>query len=159
MNAVRNNFGIGLGGEFVAQLEQFVAQLFVIFNDAVMHDRQTVIGNVRMRIALARHTVGGPACVRNANFARGRRFGECVLQHFDLADGPDSFQLVGAVEDREPSGVVATIFKAAQPFHQNRNDIALSNGADNSAHTLGPWSPPGSGRYFAPLARLERDFT
>ena len=65
VDAVRDDFGVGLGRELVAGL-QLVAQLLVVLDDAVVHERDAVARDVRMGVALARHAVRGPARVRDA---------------------------------------------------------------------------------------------
>ena len=86
VNAVSDHFGVGLGRELVAGSLQFRAQLFVVFDDAVVDERDAVPGDVRVRIALARHAVRGPAGVRyTEQTARGVRI-ERILQHANLAD-------------------------------------------------------------------------
>ena len=69
VNAVRDHFGVGLGRELVAGGLQLVAQLFVVLDDAVVDERDAVPGDVRVRVALARHAVRGPAGVRDAELA------------------------------------------------------------------------------------------
>ena len=66
VDAVRDDFGVGLGGELVAARFELLAQLFVVLDDAVVDDREAVARDVRMRVALARHAVRGPAGVRDA---------------------------------------------------------------------------------------------
>jgi hypothetical protein len=58
-------FGVGIGGKDVALGRQVAAQAFVVFDDAVMNDRDRA-GNVRVGIALAGYAVGRPAGVGNA---------------------------------------------------------------------------------------------
>ena len=42
VDAMRDDLGVGLGRELVAQLLEFAAQLHVVFDDAVVHHRQPV---------------------------------------------------------------------------------------------------------------------
>ena len=65
MNAMRDDFGVGLGAERVAELGQLFTQLFVILDDAVVNDRDAVTRDVRVCVALGRHAVRRPACVRD----------------------------------------------------------------------------------------------
>ena len=134
MNAMGDDFGIGLGRELIAERDQFITQLFVIFDDAVVNDRDAVARDVRMRVALRGHAVSGPARVCDAEVARSRRFGDGVLQHLHLADRAHSAQLARASEHRDSGRVVAAILEAAQTFDQDGYDVTISNGADDSTH-------------------------
>ena len=134
VHAVRDHFGVGFGGEGVAGLLELFAQLFVVLDDAVVNDREAAERDVRMRVALGRDAVRGPARVRDADLAvRGVGF-DRVLEHLDLADGAQALELGGAVEHGDAGGVVAAVFEAAQPLHQDRDDVALSDGSDDAAH-------------------------
>ena len=75
MHAVRDHLGVGLRGELVAEFLEILAQFFVILDDAVVDDGETVVRDMRMRVALGRHAVRGPARVRDAHLAvrRDRR--------------------------------------------------------------------------------------
>ena len=53
VNAVRDNLGIGLGGEDVSGRSSSCAQLLVVLDDAVVDDGKAVQRNVRVRVALA----------------------------------------------------------------------------------------------------------
>ena len=91
-------FGVGLGGEDVALTAQFAAQAFVVFDDAVMDDGDRP-GNMRVGVAFAGHTVGGPARVGDA----GRRLGvgRGGFELGDAADRTHPFDGVGA-DDGQP---------------------------------------------------------
>ena len=39
-----------------------------------------------------------------------------------------------AVEHGDAGGVVAAVFEAAQPFHEDGDDVPLSDGSDDAAH-------------------------
>ena len=87
MDAMRNDFGVGFRGESVAEILEVSAQRFVIFDDAVVHDRDAVARYVRMGIFGGRHAMGGPARMRNADRAADGVCVEGVLQRLDLAHG------------------------------------------------------------------------
>jgi hypothetical protein len=52
VDAMRDDLGVGLGGERRSRALQLGAQLVVVLDDAVVHDREPVLGDVRMRVAL-----------------------------------------------------------------------------------------------------------
>ncbi len=67
---VRDDFGVGIGSEDIAFGLQCIAQGFMVFNDAVMHDGEAA-GDVRVGITLRGNAVCGPAGVGNASAAGG----------------------------------------------------------------------------------------
>ena len=84
VDAMRDHLGVGLGAELVAAPLEVRAQLLVVLDDAVVHDREPVARDVRVRVALARHPVGGPAGVGDADLAGGR----ALLQRLARASAP-----------------------------------------------------------------------
>ena len=138
VDAVRDDLGVGLGGERVAALLELRAQLLVVLDDAVVHDGEAVARDVRMRVALARHAMRGPAGVRDADLAGGGAVGERLLQHAHLADGAQARQVPGAVQHGDAGRVVAAVFQPPQALHQHRHDIALRDRSDDSAHGFLP---------------------
>src|SRR5215203_5952313 len=112
VNAMGNDFGVRLGREGVPKLGELIAQFIMILDDAVMHDGDPVERNVRMGVALGRHTVGCPTGMRNTEmtFCRTRR--ECLLEHLHFTDSAKSLELLTAIEHGHAGGVVATVFEA-----------------------------------------------
>jgi hypothetical protein len=143
MNAVRDDFGVGLRTEAVAQVLELGAQQIVILDDAVVHDGDAVAGNMRMRVAHRRHAVRRPARMRDADVARDRRLGDRILQDLDLADCAQPCDRTARIDDRETRRVVAAILEAAQPLQQDRNDIALGDDAYDSTHETALRLPAG----------------
>ena len=66
---MRYDFGISLRVKLKSLRLLRLLQNLVIFDDAIMDDRNTIIGNMRVCICLIRRTVGGPACMRYADIA------------------------------------------------------------------------------------------
>ncbi len=137
MNTVRDDFGVGFRSELVAAPFQVFAQLIMIFDDAVVDDRQTVERHVRVCIPFTRNTVSGPTCVCDTEVAVRRVLLERVLQHLDLADSAHALEVLRTIEHRDTSGIVAAIFEPPQPLHENGHDVPLSDGTDDSAHGSG----------------------
>src|ERR1700731_2948881 len=120
MNAVSNHFGIGLGGESVTQAFQSGAQCLVILDDPVVHDRHAVTRYVRVSVVRGWNAMSRPSSVRNAHVAADRSRVERILEHLDLADGPQAGN-PASVEHGEAGRIVATVFETAQSFHENGN--------------------------------------
>ena len=139
MHAMRDHFGVGLGSELVTELLQVVAQLFVVLDDAVVHDGQTVVRDMRMRVALGGHAMSGPARVCDAHLAVRVIGVDRVLEHLHLADGAQALQMRRAVQYRDAGRVVAAIFQPAEPFHEDGYDVPVSDGSDDAAHLTVPF--------------------
>ncbi len=135
VDSVGNNLGVGFGSELIAETLQLVAKLLVILDDAVVDDRETVAGDVRVSVAFARDTVGCPTRMRNSDFAGGRRLLQGLGEHFDLADRAEPGQVLRAIEDGQARRVIAAILEPPQSLHQDGDDVALGDRSDDSAHS------------------------
>ena len=113
VDAMRDDFGIGLGAELIPGAFQLGTQFLVILDDAVVDDGQTVAGNVRMCVALARHSMRGPAGVGNSQVAVQGRAIQRLLQHLHLPLGTDACQMMGAVEHGKAGRVIPPVFQAS----------------------------------------------
>ena len=134
MDAMRDDFGIGLRSEHIAARLQLGAQLFVILDDAVVDNGQTIVRHMRVRVAFARYTMRSPAGVRDAGVAGDRTALQRLLQHLHLADGATARDFTGAVDDGNTRGIVAAIFQAPEAFDEDRHDVAAGYGSYNSTH-------------------------
>ena len=66
INQVGNRFGIRFRYKLITLTAQFLAQGFVVFNNAVVHNRQFGARKVGVRVQFCGFAVGGPASVSNA---------------------------------------------------------------------------------------------
>ena len=133
MNAVRDHFGIGFGGEAVAQAFEIGAQRLVILDDAVVHDRDAVARDVRVGVLRRRHAVGGPPRMRDAHVAADRGRVERILENLYLADGAQAGD-PSVLEHRDTGRIVAAVFQAPQTLHENGDRVAFRNHTYDSAH-------------------------
>src|SRR5580692_12754094 len=136
MNAVRNDLRVGLRTERVALALEFRAQRLVILDDAVVHDRKPVSRDVRVCIALARHAVRGPTSMRDAEGAVARCEVERILQRLNLANRSQAGQVMRIIDDGYTRRVITPILQPPQSFHEDGNDITLSDRPYNSTHTV-----------------------
>ena len=66
-NQMSNDFGIGLAREHMSATDEFFFERGVVLNDAVMNHGDIVrTGRMRVRVILARFTMGRPTCMANA---------------------------------------------------------------------------------------------
>ena len=133
VDQVGDHFGIGLRGELVAQRAQAFALRLVVLDDAVVHQRQLAMADVRMRIAFGHAAVGGPAGVADAEGgveALGDRRGFHLGDAAGAAHAAHGF----AIDHRDAGGIVAAVFQPLEPIDQQRDHITIGDGTDDSAH-------------------------
>ncbi len=134
VDAVRDHFGVGFGGEHIAFALRLRAQFLVVLDDAVVDDRDAVLRDVRMGVALARAPVRRPTRVRDAEAAMSGIGLERVLQLADLADGAQALDGAGAVQHGDARRVVAPVLQPPQALDQDRDDVTVGDGSNDSAH-------------------------
>jgi hypothetical protein len=118
IDELRHRLGVGLGGELLAGRLKFGAQLGVVLDDAVVHDRNAR-GAVRMRVALGRSAVRRPARMADAGGAAQWQTIERGGEVAELALGAAALDV--AVDQRRDTGaVVAAIFQPPQRIQDQR---------------------------------------
>ena len=136
LDEMRDNFGIGFSDELVAFAHQFVLQLEIILDDAVVHhdDFPGAIA-MRMRIFFSGAAVRGPARVADAIDPIYGVFAEHFLEIAQLSGCTANFELAIVVHNGDPRGIIAAIFEAAQAVQNQRNNFFRSDITNNSAHS------------------------
>ena len=135
MHEVRDDLGIGLAFEAVSRRLQLGAQLFVVFDDAVVHQRDFPVRDQGVRVLGRRRPVRRPARVGDTRRAFDVFFANLNCQVCDARDAAHAPDL--AVEKhRYAAGVVAAVLKPAQAFDEDRDDVATRCRADDAAHDL-----------------------
>ena len=86
VNAMRNDLCIGFRGEAISQTLELRTQLLVIFDDAVVNNRDRAARNVRVSVFRGGHPMSSPTGMSNADRSIDRLRVPCLLQDFDLAD-------------------------------------------------------------------------
>ncbi len=135
VDQVCDDFGIGLRLEGVAHREQLLALLFVILDDAVVHQRHA-LADVRMRVGLGNAPMGGPAGVADAQhrieaFGLGRRG---HFRHATRATHPAYLGALGVVDHRDAGGIVTAVLKALQTLDQHWYHVAIGDCTHDSTH-------------------------
>jgi hypothetical protein len=108
----------------------------MVFDDAVVHDRHPIAGDVGMGVAFAGRAMRRPPRMREPERAVERGCIQRPGQHFDLADGPHPIQSRGS-QHHDTGGIVAAILEPPQSFEQDGGDVALRNSAHDAAHGSG----------------------
>ncbi len=133
VDQVGDQLGIGVRFDRIAARQQLGAQLGMIFDNAVVHHRHAVGGDMGMRVALARRAVGGPAGVSQTQRPLQRMGFQRLGQHLDLAHGAHPLEALSA-QNHHTSRVIATVFQTPQALQQDGRYIALRDGADDATH-------------------------
>ncbi len=135
LDQMGNDFGVGLGGELVAFLDQLLLQGEIVLDDAVVHD-DNFAGAVAvgMRVFFGGTSVSGPARMSNAVGAVERLQADGFFQVAQLALGAAQLQPVPVAGDRDAGGIVAAILQPPQPLNNDGDDTLLTDVADNAAH-------------------------
>lgn len=129
---MRDDLGVGLRLEGVAERAQFFALRFVVFDDAVMHQRHAG-ADVRVRVGLGHPAMGGPARMADAQ-GGAELFGLRGLRHLGHPPGATHPAHLRAVEHCNAGGIVAAVFQALESLDQDRDHIAPGDRSDNAAH-------------------------
>ena len=136
MDQVSNDFGVGVGGEFVTGGFKFSPQCFVVLDDAVMDDSQA-IGDMRVGITLTGSAMGGPTGVGNAGFTGEVLFLGFGGQISHTTGGANADQAI-PIENGNASGVITPVFQLTQAFEQYRNNRLTRYCNNNAAHEANP---------------------
>ncbi|MNL40138.1 hypothetical protein D3C87_1624630 [compost metagenome] len=137
MDQVGHHLGVGLRLETVAHGAQFLAQRFVVLDDAVMHQRDGLVREMRVGVDRIGLAVRGPARVGNAQRAGQAGRLRLRVQIGHARDGARALQRLVA-HDGHAARVIAAVLQATQAFDQDRNDIARGNRADDATHLVNP---------------------
>jgi hypothetical protein len=123
---VREDFGVGVGGEVVfAFALQFFAERLVVLDHAVVHERElAALVEMRVRVLVGRFAVSGPPRVADPESARGRLGGHEFPEIGDAAGALARLDAI-AVHDCNTRGVVAAIFQAAQAVEEDGRRLEI----------------------------------
>ena len=66
-----DDFAVGVGCEYRAFRCQARAQLFIVFDNAVVHHGNEIAAQMRVRVTFAGHAVSSPTCMCNADVTAG----------------------------------------------------------------------------------------
>ena len=120
MHQMRDDFGVGLRLEHIAEGLEPGAQRGVVFDDAVVHHRHA-IGHMRMGVALGGRAVRRPARVGHPCGAMGCGVLSLGGERIDPSGHPQTAQ---SLADHGQAGrVITAIFEPPEPFEQHGYDI------------------------------------
>ena len=137
VDEMRDHLGVGLRGEDVARGLEALAQRLVILDDAVVHDGDLAVGDMRMRVGRRRRAMRRPPRVRDPGVRRER---PCIGLRREIGDaqGADEPLEVGrggiVADDREAGRVVAAVLEPSNAVDQDGDDVPCGRRTDNAAH-------------------------
>ena len=134
VDAVGNDFGIGLRFEGVTQRLQAFAFGFKVFDDAVVDNRDHAAGNVGVGVRLGYAAVGCPTSVTYADMAEHAFFACCIFHQLHTADTADAFDFAVCIHG-DTRRIVASVFKAFETVGQKIDYIVIgANSTYDTAH-------------------------
>ena len=134
IDAVGDDFGIGLRFEGVAQGLEAFAFGFEVFDDAVVDDGDHAAGDVGVGVGLGYTAVGRPAGMTDADVSEHAFFARGVLHQLHTADAAHALDFAVCVYG-DTRRVIAPIFKAFETVGQKIDYIVIgANSTYDTAH-------------------------
>jgi hypothetical protein len=132
LEQVADDFRVGIRDEYVAESDQFLLQLGVVFDDAVMDDGQPPMAvKMGVGIGVGHNAVGRPTRVTQS----GPTAGQTRRRLTDLADVLFHYQLLVLARSDAPR-VIAAVLELFQPSqNQLRRLSARANVPKYAAHS------------------------
>src|SRR5262249_14054104 len=131
-----DHFRVGIAAEDHPLLLEVALQGGVIFDDAVMDDRdQAVAADMGMGVRVCGGSVRRPAGVTDAVAARGRPLFQIAQQVGEPAGPPPHVQTV-AGQGGHARAVVTAVLQSPKSFHEDRLSLAMTDVANDSTHRL-----------------------
>src|SRR6266576_2714330 len=139
LNQMGEDFGVGLGAEYVAALGEGLPQRSGVFDDAVVHHGEGAAA-VRMGMGIdgVRGAVRRPARVRDRGRAFGQLTAKLALERGDLSGCAEYFE--PAVDDGQTCRVVPAILETLQPLEHDRRRCPFADVPYDAAHNRRPSS-------------------
>src|SRR3974390_1561295 len=105
-----NNFGVGLGGEFVALLDELLLQREVVLDNAVMNDDDLARAvAMRVRVFFAGAAMSGPAGVADTIGSVQRLAAYDVFEVAELAFCAPHLKALTVAGNRDSGRIVAAV--------------------------------------------------
>ncbi len=135
LDQVADRLGVRLGREDVTGLAEPLAQLAVVLDDAVEHDRELlrILDRERMRVLLGDAAVGGPARVTEAGRGGRGAVAGGELQVLEVADRTCVLEPV-LLEEGDTGRVIAAVLEALEAVEEQVLAFTRSYVSDDPAH-------------------------
>src|SRR5579863_3071065 len=130
-----DDLGVGLGGELMPFLGEFLLQAEVVLDDAVV-DNHNLSGAVavRMGVLFGRSTMRRPSRVSDAIRSMKRLLANRFFEVAKLAFGATDFEAIPVPANGDPRRIVAAILHPSQSLDDDRDDTFLADVTNNAAH-------------------------
>ena len=135
LDEVGDDFGVGFGGELVAFLNKLFLQGEVVLDDAVVHHNNSARAiAVRVGVFFAGPAVSRPARVTDTVGTIERLLSDNVFEVSEFTFGTADLESFSVAGYRDPSRVVAAVFKFAEALDDDGDDLLLADVSDDAAH-------------------------
>ena len=136
---VGEDLGVSLRDEFVAFGEEPFFELLMVFDHAVVDERDFAgLVEMRVRVLVGRRAVSRPAGMADAGRARGGLLAQERSQIVDAASLLPKFELA-VVQNAKPGRIVTAIFETAQAFEDDVGGRLCTDVADDATHRFSPF--------------------
>ena len=140
LNKVGEHFGIGLAAKGVPGCLESIAQRNVIFDDAVVDDRDLRAAiQMRMRVDIGGASVRRPARVPETRETGERLREQPLREPVELSLGFRARKHALAIEHGDSGAIVPAILEPLQRIKNDRDAVPETDIPDNSAHWELPW--------------------
>ena len=150
VDQVRDDLGVGLALKNIAARLERSAQFVMVFDDAVVHQRHPprriggsacAVAEMRVCVVHHRRAVRGPARVGNARAALHGPAADLLHQLGNTRRAARALQATALRAQatgmhRHAARVIAPVLQPLKPLHEDRDDIAGGNPADDAAHSF-----------------------
>src|ERR1700719_990240 len=135
LDQMRHDLGIGLGDELMPFLFEFLLELQVIFDDAIVHnDDFALTVAMRMGIFLCRPAMRGPARVSEAIDPIDGIVADGLFEIRQFAGGATNLHMPVLANDGDACGIVPAIFQASKAVQNEGYDFLRADISDNATH-------------------------
>ena len=134
---LHQHFGVGVRLELHTFLYEFLLDVGIILNDAVMDDGQAMrLGKVRMGIAARRLAMSSPARMGDTYSTTHILITTIITEVVNLTLRLKDIQCAVIVNQRNASTIVTTIFQSSKTFDKYRKCFLCANISYYSAHIV-----------------------
>src|SRR5206468_3670350 len=134
LEEMHRDLGIGLAGKAMAFRDEWRLEHLEVLDDPVVdHRGHPAAVDVRMRVLLARPTMGRPARVTDPGVPRGWMGRDYRGEVVELAFGAEDLERPVFLH-RDARRVVAAVLQAPQATHEERQRLTWTDVADDPTH-------------------------
>ena len=139
LDEVRDDLGVGLGGELVTGGHELGPEVAEVLDDAVVDDGDAPRAvAVRVGVAVGRRSVGRPARVRDARGAHGIRRLAALDERGHASRALHAMERAVGRENLEPRGVVSAVLERLESLQEEGRCLVAAGVSYDAAHLVAP---------------------